>query len=399
MKHSSGSCATTRHIVWIDATSWGGVPGTGRPLVIAMTRHASVLWVDRPVSPLTSSGRRADVSHRFAPALASVGHRVTRLSPVALPGFSRPGIRATTTSLVGAQLRWALRRTGMTPCAVVTTQLEVLPGRQDGAVSVLYATDDYVAGAGLMGLSADWLRARERRALDQADLVVVASPQLAEHWSELGADPVLIPNGCSPPDPAGAVLAPVQLDLPRPVVGLVGHLSGRIDLRLLDSIADAGLSLLLVGPHDPRWEPARFAALTARPEVRHVGAVTAERARAYMAAVDVGITPYADSPFNRASFPLKTLEYLSAGRPVVSTGIPAARWLRDDLAGFCQHGADQVLVLADGPAEFVSAVRRVVAFRQPPGRAGGGAADLCSAFAARHSWQRRADALAAAIGI
>jgi teichuronic acid biosynthesis glycosyltransferase TuaH len=58
----------------------------------------------------------------------------------------------------------------------------------------------------------------------------------------------------------------------------------------------------------------------------------------------VGLTPYADTSFNRASFPLKTLEYLAAGVPVVSTDMPAARWLNsehvtisEDAEAFARH--------------------------------------------------------------
>ncbi len=117
--------------------------------------------------------------------------------------------------------------------------LEDVLGRRRGAVNVLYCTDDHVAGAGLMGLSAapapgagaagprpgptwwSWYR-----------------PRLADHWSALGADPVLIPNGCSP---AAAPLPPAPADLSRPVIGLVGQLSERIDLDILEALTDDGV--------------------------------------------------------------------------------------------------------------------------------------------------------------
>lgn len=191
------------------------------------------------------------------------------------------------------------------------------------------------------------------------------------------------------------------------MVGLVGRLNARIDIDLVEAIADAGYSLLIVGPHHSQWEQARFAALTARSGVHYVGRVPEVQAPAYLAAADVGITPYLDSPFNRASFPLKTLDYLSAGLLAVSTDLPATRWLLDDLAASEQAAApDQILTLAAGRAAFVQAVRHMVGAPDQPGRAGGGPADTdsarsqrCRAFAARHSWACRADALAAAIGL
>lgn len=392
------------HIVWIAASNWGGVLSTDRCMVTAMTRYARILWVDPPASLLTAAARRGDSPRRLTPRLSALDDRIVRLTPVALPGLTRPGIRGSTAPLVRAQIRWALRRTGIQPRAVVTTNVEDVLGRWDGAVSMLYVTDDYVAGAELLGLPVRRLQDQERRALVRADVVAVVSPALQERWAALGADPVLIPNGCAV---ASHRPAPVALGLPRPVVGLAGHLSARIDLRLLAAIAEAGYSLLLVGPHDPRWEPAGFAELAARPNVRHTGRVPAEEVAAYLAAADLGITPYLDSPFNRASFPIKTLEYLGAGLPVVSTSLPAARWLRDDFAaGGLTAGPDDVLVLADDPAGFVAAVGKLAG---EPGRpaeqdAEHGAPHLslaarCRACADRHSWRRRAQTLASALGL
>ena len=422
----------TGHLVWIAATSWDGIPGTDRAMAREMTRYAHVLWVDPPVSAVTPARRRGDISGGIVPSLSAVGEGMTRLTPVALPGLTRPGVRATTTPLLRAQIRWALRRLRIRPAVVVSGNLEDVLGRWDGAVNVAYITDDHVAGAGLMRLSAKRLRTQERQVAARADALAVVSPQLAEHWSALGADPVLIPNGCYSSGTGDVGPAPAAADLPGPVVGLVGQLTERIDLRLLDAVADTGFSLLLVGPYDTRWEPERFATLIARPNVRYAGRVPAGEVPSYLAAMDVGLTPYADTPFNQASFPLKTLEYFGAGLPVVSTDLPGSRWLRDDLARHDPAAVSQLMALASDEAEFVTAVRRLAtnpsatATAAPPqaGRSGAapakarspktgrtragsaeaaggksGRAVLARAFAAQHTWERRAQVLAAAAGL
>ena len=159
-------------------------------------------------------------------------------------------------------------------------------------------------------------------------------------------------------------------DLSPPVVGLIGQLSERIDLDALNAIADAGFSLLIVGPLDPRWEQRRFKELTSRSHVHYAGPVPANAIPSYLAAIDVGITPYRDTPFNRASFPLKTLEYLGAGVPVVSTDLPAARWLREDLTrGEHAAAADQILALARSNGEFVDVIGRIAAGEHPDEKA------------------------------
>jgi teichuronic acid biosynthesis glycosyltransferase TuaH len=167
------------------------------------------------------------------------------------------------------------------------------------------------------------------------------------------------------------------------VVGLIGQLSERVDLDLLFAVAELDCTLLLVGPHRAGWAPDRFAELTGRPNVVYAGQVPPASLPGYLGAIDVGITPYADSAFNRASFPLKTLEYLAAGRAVVSTDLPATRWLATDLVR-----------TARGPVEFAATVLAALPTAHDP---------LLTArrraFAAEHSWPRRAEQFAGLLGL
>jgi teichuronic acid biosynthesis glycosyltransferase TuaH len=396
------------NLVWMANKQWEDF-GIDRRMVKEMDRYARILWVDPPISPVTPTQRRFGAARTVRPILCPISKRLMRLTPAALPGMTRLGVRSSTAPLVRAQVRWALQRTGTLPFAVVSTSLADVLGRWgNGVVNALHGTDDYVAGAELMGLSARRLRAQERRALSRADVVTALSPVLAERWSALRGRPVpIIPNGCTPVSASAHCVAPAIRILPRPLVGLVGRLNARIDLDIVEAIADAGFSLLIVGPHDSQWEPQRFSALTRRSEVHYIGRVPEDQVPAYIAATDIGITPYLDTPFNRASFPLKTLDYLSVGRPTVTTALPTARWLRDDLLHFDQETApDCILALASDRKAFINALRRMVG---EPRRSGTRAAGLpatepayaerCRVFAARHSWSRRADALAAAIGL
>ena len=388
------------HLVWIAPTAWDGVIGTDRPMAEQMTRYANVLWVQPQSSMVTSARRHGKLRDGIAPALSQMADRLTCLTPVALPGLTRPGVRQTTSPLLRAQIRWALRQLNIRPSAVVCGYLADVLGRWDEAVNVLYCTDDWVAGAQLMGMSATWLVAQERAALNRADVVAAVSTGLVSHWSALGAKTVLIPNGCpSVTEPAQP--APSAIGLPGPVIGLVGQLSERIDMGILTAISDAGYSLLIVGPHDSRWEPERFASLIARPNVRYIGRVPAEEVPSYLAAMDIGITPYSNSPFNQASFPMKTLEYFSGGLPVVSTDLPGSRWIQADLAG-SDPAPDEIMALVSSPADMVSAVSRMVGAPGGPGPAAGQSdpkrSARCQAFATRHSWATRADTLAATIG-
>jgi teichuronic acid biosynthesis glycosyltransferase TuaH len=395
-----------RHVLWLAGVSWDGVPGADRQMVTCLTRHARVFYVDPPISPATRA-RWRNGSHRiFRPRLEVMDKRLTRLSPVVLPGLSRPGVRATTAPIVRTEVKSVLRRLGITPVVVVSTSLEdVLGYWGDGVLNVLYGTDNYVGGAELMGLSVNRQKMQERRALGKADKVICVTPPLASRWADLGASPQVVLPGCEVRDLSGQELAAGLPDLPRPVIGLIGQLSDRLDLDAMEAIADAGFSMLIVGPVDPRWSDPRFTNLISRQNVHYTGPVAASKVPAYLAAIDVGITPYRDTPFNRTAYPLKTMEYLGAGVPAVTSAMPTAKWLRDDLASMAgDAAADQILALAPDGAEFAAVVDQVasaVACEAGPGHTGNGSSLSSQAieFASRHTWPPRAEEFAAAIGL
>jgi len=399
------------HLIWMSGQSWDGVAGTHRNMATALTRYARILWVDPPVSPVTSAAGWPRIKRSIKPTLTAVNNQITRLTPMVLPGFTRPIVRETTSVLVLRQARRAMRMLGIQPFAVVDAYVGNYLGHWgDDVVNVLYGTDDYVAGATLMGVSARNLRQRELRSLAQADVVAVITPQLAQRWTDLGASPIVIPNGCWPNRGHNNSAPPELQDLTPPVVGLVGQLSDRIDLDVLHAIADGGFTLLLVGPVDQRCEQSsRFRELVARPNVRFVGRVPADEVPSYLAAIDVGITPYRDTSFNRASFPLKTLEYLAAGIPTVSADLPAARWLHADLLKQQPDTpAEDVLALARSNDEYLSAVSHMAAVQRCKERdaiasvrhsSAWDKTNSCIEFASRHSWPLRAEMFASAIGL
>jgi glycosyltransferase involved in cell wall biosynthesis len=373
-------------VVMCAGSAWTGVTGSDHHIARELTRFAKVLWVDPPVSFLKALSGGPGARRVPRPRLTAISSKLLRLTPVAPPGHSRPGLDVATEVLVRAQIRWALRRLGARPYAVVACMLDdVLTGWEPGVVRVFYGTDDFAAGAELMGLRRKRLLRAERRQVGNSDIVIAVSQMLADRWSDMGAKARFIPNGVQVAAyrDMDSVTPAAEVSLPEPVVGVIGHLSARIDIDVLEAISDAGCSLLLVGPHDASWVPDRFAALVARSNVTWVGRREFSELPGYLKRMNVGLTPYANTTFNQASFPLKTLEYLAAGLPVVSTDLPATRWLNSDLVR-----------VAAGPKDFARAVFE----------AAGEADDermktRRREFADKHSWERRAEELAATIGL
>jgi teichuronic acid biosynthesis glycosyltransferase TuaH len=295
-------------------------------------------------------------------------------------------MRRVTTMLYRRLVRGAAARLANRVEAVIgissSAQLDLWPG----AKRVLFVTDDWIASADLVGLDRDQLLRDQSRLSRTAQTIVTVSPLLSDQWRALGHQPVLIPNGCDTEIFGQTDNAPLpdDVDLVPPVAGFIGQLSTRIDLSLLEAIAARGRSLLLVGPRQTTLDSAQLERLLAYPNVCWIGPQAFERLPSYLRLVNVGLTPYADTPFNQTSFPLKTLEYLAAGRSVVATDLPAARSLESDAI---------TLVPSSDPEAFATATdRRLDEVVDSSARA------ARRAFAMQHSWERRADEFARLLG-
>jgi len=365
----------------VAGTSWDGIWMPERHVALQLARRMPVLWVDPAISfltPLLDPAARGALRDQ---RLRAAAPNIMRLSLVTVPGVTRPGLR----DVAARQARRAVRRAvaqigARVRCTIVAgleDMLDVVPSDR----RVFYGTDDYVAGARLMGTDSGWLQARELRQLQRADTVIAVSPVLAQQWSSTRPDVVMIPNGCDAEHYADVDDAPPagDLRLPAPIAGFVGHLSERIDLAMLEAVAATGVSLLLVGPRQPTFEIAKLDALLALANVQWVGPKPFSELPSYLRAIDVGLTPYRQSDFNRASFPLKTLEYLAAGRPAVVSDLPAHRFLDTG------H-----ITIATTAQEFAQRTQALLAAPQT-------AADVAArhTLAARHSWAARSDEICA----
>lgn len=373
-------------VVLCAANPWEGVRLADQHLAEHLARLTPVLYVDPPMSWLTPLRRPARAAALREPRLRLLGPSLARLTPVVLPGTERVAMSLVTTALARRALRHAVAALGGSVRAVIATSALIrMLGACKEPLGVHWVQDDVAGSAALLGLSARRLARGEARLAARADTLVVASQVLAERWQRRGHRTVLIPYGVDTAAFADVEAAPPpdDVELPAPVAGFVGHLSDRIDLRLLEAVAARGHSLLLVGPLHPQFDATRMRDLLSLPNVRWVGAKPFESLASYLRVIDVGLVPYTDSPFNRGSFPLKTLEYLAAGRGVVATDLPAVRWLGTEL-----------ITVRSGPGPFADAVTEALHSPRSAELAG-----LRRAFAAEHDWSRRAADVARLAGI
>jgi teichuronic acid biosynthesis glycosyltransferase TuaH len=368
-----------RVLVYCAGVGWDDVQGTDKHLALQLARRIPVLWVDPPLSIVAPFRGRTLRSTLAAPRMRRVAPGVVRLVTLAPPYPARRGVAIATDAMARLAIRHAVRRLDMVVAAMLVSCPDPRFGALPAARHIYFATDDFVAGAELMGVSRNRLIAAERRQVAGADVLIAITPEVLDRWGSDERPRMTLPNGCDPDAYMSVDDAdlPVDVTLGGPIAGVVGQLSARLDLDLLEAVADAGISLLLVGPLQKGFAPARVAALLARNNVQWVGPKPFAALPSYLRVIDVGLTPYADTAFNRASFPLKTLEYLAAGRGAVSTPLPAVERL-----------ASPWISIAGGPAEFVAATSALLN--------DGRSADVIAgrrAFAREHSWATRADQL------
>jgi teichuronic acid biosynthesis glycosyltransferase TuaH len=355
-------------IVYLAGVNWDAIAGTDRRLVAALARRGDVVWVDPPMSILRRSETRR-LEGSTSPEM------ITRIRTYGPPALTRPVVRKISRWLVAGQIRRALRRLGVAPGLVVLAGSNLRFPAKLAGLRVLYVTDDWVDGSGLMGVSrADTAKVLSRNARD-ANLVLAVSPNLASVVAaRTGVGKIeVLANGA---EPVARLSAPAPAGSP---AILIGQLNERLDIGVLERLAHAGIPLTVVGPRaerDPEFGQRLDAVLSA-PSVDWLGSRPYDDLVELMASASVGITPYADSPFNRSSYPLKTLEYLGAGLPVVSTNIPAAELL----------GADDVDIVGTSE-DFLDQVRKRIA----QGRTRDGDRSR-HAFATANSWDARAELL------
>ena len=133
-----------------------------------------------------------------------------------------------------------------------------------------------------------------------------------------------------------------QAELPHPRLGFYGVIDERLDLRLVDAVAAAhpDWQLILVGPV-VKIDPAT---LPGRPNIHYLGQRTYQELPRYLAGWDLCLLPFARNDATRFISPTKTLEYMAAELPIVSTPIT-------DVA----EPYGEIVYLGRTPAEFIAA--------------------------------------------
>jgi len=160
---------------------------------------------------------------------------------------------------------------------------------------------------------------------------------------------------------------PFLVGVPRPRILVAGHISQRIDWDGLLSVARARPKWMWVflGPADEGMKE-RIARKFAKRGFYHPP-VLVNDVPAWISHCDASAVPYRLNPFTLASHPLKAMEYLAMGKPLLSTRVPSlegydgvVEWVEEGVGKSYAQALDRIL-RQDGNPEIETMRMRAVA--------------------------------------
>lgn len=181
-----------------------------------------------------------------------------------------------------------------------------------------------------------------------ADVITTVNPNNAELFPAR-SNVAHVPNGVAADRYADPLPVPFDLaTLPRPIVGYVGTIQGRLDTQIIRHLStNMGQgSIVLIGPV---WYRGLARSLANLPNVHLFGRQPRWDTPAYVQHFDVGIVPHRQSSFLASTEAMKVYEYLAAGLPVVAT------------AGAGSASTARFICETSTPEAFTAAVRRACA--------------------------------------
>lgn len=246
------------------------------------------------------------------------------VSPMMVPWFT-PLVRRFNRFSLLRKYRKLCARHGIADPILLTTfpyAVDFLCAVPEG-IKAYYCVDDFLDYPGVN--HAAWAR-MEAELLDAVDGLIVTSRYLARKRTR--DCPLLhLPHGVDYAHfQSGEGAAPELESLPKPIVGFFGLISSWVDLNLVADLARRfpAASFVLIGRSEVSLEP-----LAGLPNVRCLGFVPYAELPRYARYFDVGLIPFVLNQLTRAVNPVKLMEYLALGLPVLSTRLPEL----EDLAG------------------------------------------------------------------
>jgi GT2 family glycosyltransferase/glycosyltransferase involved in cell wall biosynthesis/SAM-dependent methyltransferase len=189
--------------------------------------------------------------------------------------------------------------------------------------------------------------ALENQLIQQADILIVTSQWLKDTLISKNPRLALIRNACDYQYFATPPQTIFQDQQKRKIIGYYGAIASWFDIELVEKMALAfpDCLILLIGEDSANVKRQ----LKKYSNILMIGEVKYQQLPHYLYAFDVCTIPFKIIPLTLATNPVKAYEYLSAGKPVVSTDLPEL------------HQFENLVALGKSPEHFVQLVAEALA--------------------------------------
>jgi glycosyltransferase involved in cell wall biosynthesis len=381
-----------QHIICVSMTFWDAVWLSNHQYMKRLSTQNKVLYVERPVTLLSylSPNQRPFVSRQlrrwWKDGIRQEGENLYVASPppVIPMRFEKP-INTVNQLLRGEWIRRVMKKLNFE--APILWIYDPDAGRlvgQLGEKLALYAvTDDHLSMTQRSN-RVTAMRARERELIAACDLVITTTENLRDTKKQDNPNTYYVPHGIDADHFAKAMSPDTQpmpelANLSAPMIGIVGQINQRIDIHTMTAMAirHPEWNLIFIGP--VVRERVDVSELERLPNVHFLGRKSAEDLPRYLKSISVCLIPYIVDEHTTYMHPLKTLEYLAAGKPVVSTPLPALSIYGDTIR------------IAGDTDSFIAAVEQALATDSPAEQA------RRVAYAQGHTWESRLESISGLI--
>lgn len=306
-------------------------------------------------------------------------------SPVVLPfPYSRVARRINKFLLLNVLIRWIKILDFANPVIWVflPTDLTFELIRNIGnKLIIYYCIDNFSASS----IYAKKIENSEKRILQKADLTFVTSKALYDHCSVYNKSVSFFPFGVNMDNFEKVRLS--KTDRPdefktinKPIIGYIGGIHKWIDQELVKTIC-LGLPdfvFVFIGPIQTDILP-----LSNINNIIFLGSKEHQELPCFIKYFSAAIIPYVVSEYTKNVYPTKLNEYLSMGKPVISTSLP-------EIVFFNQK-YDNIIYIASTPKEFSDSISK--ALRQNSDYL----EKKCIDAAQENSWQKRIEQMSVTI--
>ena len=345
------------------AKDWSEDPTSNNHVMKLLARDNQVLWLNSIATRTPSLASGSDLKKigrklaSFARGPVEVEPHLSVYTPIVLPFPHSAAAASVNERILKASVGLLRRRRGMGDFqlwAFLPTAVRYA-GRLGESLLVYYCTDEWSQFESVDGSR---MAALERELLERADLVFCTSRTLVERKRVSNPETHLASHGVDHAHFAkaldeGTPVAAEMRGLKRPILGFFGLVESWIDIDLFAHLASRRPDWTIVVVGKAKVDVSRLAR---HPNVVLTGRKPYEELPGFCKAWDVALCPFVLNELTRNVNPIKLREYLSAGLPVVSTGIPEVLHHKD----WCE--------IADDPDAFLAACERALAEDSPDRR-------------------------------